>query len=143
MTTSSLDGDPVFDFLLGRDGTRLTFGTAAGLTFVGCLGLAAMDSIGLLTGDIAFGGFVLLVVVMSWWSAPATSIVVAFLAFAFADGFALDSKGTLAWHGEADLVRLSLLVLLALTVSVIGYRRAHFTRRSRVLAAMATRTKRW
>jgi hypothetical protein len=141
--TSNAGDDLVLDFLLGRDGTRLTVGTAVGLTFVGCLCLAAMDAIGLLKGEIAFGGFVLLVVVMSWWSAPVTSMAVALLAFAFANGFAFDTKGTLSWHGEADLVRLSLMVLLALTVSVIGYRRADFSRRSRILGAVTARTRHW
>ena len=133
----------MLDFVLGRGSARLTLGTATGLTFVGCLGISAITAIGLLPGELAFGAFVALVVLMSWWSAPATSVVVGLMAFLFANGFAFDTQGTLSWHGEADLVRLSLLVILALTVSVVGSRRVDHARRHRVLSSIALRSRRW
>jgi K+-sensing histidine kinase KdpD len=128
MTRKTLDDDLTLAFILGRDGDRLSFAGAVALSFVACLGLAAVAASGFLSGDLAFASFVLVAVVMSWWSAPVTAAVVAFVAFLFANGFAYDTVGTLTWHGEADLLRLVCLVGVSLTVSVLGYGR---TQRSR------------
>jgi hypothetical protein len=120
VTTSSFDSDPVFDFIVGGAGARLNLPAAAGLTFVGCLLLAASVASGVVAGDVAVGAFAILVAVLSWWAAPGAAVVVALVGFLFANGFALDSEGTLSWHGEADLLLLAALVGIAVTVSVMG-----------------------
>lgn len=120
MTTSSFDSDPAFDFIMGRAGARLRFPAALGLTFVGGLLLAATVAVGAIAGDVAVGAFVVLVAMLSWWTAPVAAVVMAFVGFLFANGFALDTKGTLSWHGESDLLLLAVFVGLALTVSVLG-----------------------
>jgi hypothetical protein len=70
VTTSSFESDPVVDFVLGRAGASLNLPSAVGLTFVGCLLLAATDASGFIGGDVAVGAFVILVAVLSWWAAP-------------------------------------------------------------------------
>jgi hypothetical protein len=120
MTTSSFESDPVVDFVLGRAGASLNLPSAVGLTFVGCLLLAATVASGVIGGDVAVGAFVILVAVLSWWAAPGAAVVVALVGFLFANGFALDAGGTLSWHGEADLLLLVALIGIAVTVSVMG-----------------------
>jgi hypothetical protein len=128
MSSSSTAGDPVLDLILGRDGMRLSFAGALGIAFVGFLLLAATAASGFISGDVAFGAFVVFVVVLSWHAAPATAAVVSLMGFAFADGFALDAAGTLSWHGESDLIRLTCLVAMAVTAALLGYHTSHRTR---------------
>jgi len=120
VTTSSFESDPVFDFILGRAGARLKFPAALGLTFLGGLLLAATVASGVIAGDVAVGAYVVLVAGLSWWAAPVAAVVVALMGFLFANGFALDTKGTLSWHGESDLLLLAALIGVAVTVSVMG-----------------------
>jgi K+-sensing histidine kinase KdpD len=121
VTKNNIDRDPVVDYLLGRDVPRLSPTAALGLTFVSCLVLAAVVAAGVLWGSIAFGACVAIVVVVSWWSSPATAVVLAGVAFLFANGFVFDSAGTLVWHGDTDVVRLALLVCLAIIGSLLGH----------------------
>jgi K+-sensing histidine kinase KdpD len=120
VTTSSFGSDPVFDFILGSAGARLKFPAALGLTFMGGLLLAATVASEVIAGDVAVGAFVVLVAVLSWWAAPVAAVVAALMGFLFANGFALDTKGTLSWHGESDLLLLAALIGIAVTVSVMG-----------------------
>lgn len=120
MTWKRADDDLALSFILGRDGGGLSFAGAVALSFVTCLGMAAVVAAGIVSGDLAFACFVLAAMVFSWWTSPAAASVVGIVAFLFADGFALDAMGTLAWHGEADLVRLMTILALSLTVSVLG-----------------------
>jgi hypothetical protein len=120
VTTPSFDSDPVFDFIVGRAGAPVKPPAAVGLAFVGCLLLAATVASGVIAGDVAVGAFVVLVAVLSWWAAPGVAVVVALVGFLFANGFALDTKGTLSWHGESDLLLLAALIGTAVTVSVMG-----------------------
>jgi K+-sensing histidine kinase KdpD len=133
VTKSSFEGDPVIDFALGKGAAGLSFPGGVGLAFVACLGLAAIAATGAIPGDVAFAGFLLVVVATAWWSAPATGVVVALVGFLFVNGFALDSNGTLAWHGESDLLRLVSMVALAVTVSVLGNLRAERQQRTAAL----------
>jgi K+-sensing histidine kinase KdpD len=110
------------DFILGRDGGSLSFVSSVGLVFLSCLILAAAVASGILSGTVAFGAFVVVVVAVSWWSTPAAAVVLALLGFVFANGFVVDSRGTLMWHGEPDLLRLACLLGLALTASILGHR---------------------
>jgi K+-sensing histidine kinase KdpD len=128
VTKQTIDNDLTIEFILGRDGARLSFAGALALCFVACLGVAAVVASGFISGEVAFGGFLIAVVVISWWSAPGTAGVVAVVGFLFANGFAFDSAGALSWHGESDLLRLVTMVALALTVSVLGYGRLERSR---------------
>jgi hypothetical protein len=128
MSSSSTDGDPVLDLILGRDGVRLSFAGALGIAFVVFLLLAATAASGFISGDVAFGAFVVVVVAVSWNAAPATAAVVSLVGFAFAVGFAVDADATLSWHGESDLVRLTCLAAMAVTASLLGYHNSHRTR---------------
>jgi K+-sensing histidine kinase KdpD len=143
VTNTTLDHDPVIDFILGRDGTRLSFAAGAGITFLSCLVLAAVVASGFIGGTFAFAGFVVIVAVLSWWSSPATAVVLALVGFLFANGFVLDTSGTLAWHGETDLLRLVCLLGLALTLSVLGHGRIDRPRRRRELDPAASRVREW
>jgi K+-sensing histidine kinase KdpD len=91
-----------------------------GLTFVGGLLFAATTAVGVIAGDVAVGAFVILVAVLSWWAAPGATVVVALVGFLFANGFALDTKGTLSWHGESDLLLFGVFIGVAVTMSVMG-----------------------
>jgi K+-sensing histidine kinase KdpD len=133
----------VVDFILGRDGGSLSLASSAGLTFVSCLVLAAAMASGILSGPLAFGAFAAVVVVVSWWSYPATAVVVALVGFLFANGFAVDNGGTLTWHGESDLLRLFCLLGLALTTSVMGHRQAGRPGRMDVIDVIAGRARHW
>jgi K+-sensing histidine kinase KdpD len=143
VTNKTHSSDPIVDFILGRDGGRLSFASSLGLTFVSCLLLAAATASGIVGGTLAFGAFVVVVVAASWWSSPATAVVLALVGFLFANGFAFDSGGTLVWHGEADLLRLFCLLGLAVTASVMGHREVEQVRRAKVLGAVATRARNW
>lgn len=90
------------------------------MTFVVCLGAAAAAATGVVKGDPAFACFAVTVLVLSWWSSPAAAATSAIVAFLFVDGFAFDSSGILVWHGEADLLRLVVLIGLAVIGSVLG-----------------------
>ncbi len=125
VTTSSFDSDPVFDLILGKGGARLNLPAAVSLTFLGCLLLAATVASGIIGGDAAVGAFVILVGVLSWWAAPGTAVVAALVGFLFVNGFALDTKGTLTWHGESDLLLLGVSIGVAVTVSVMGIGRRY------------------
>jgi K+-sensing histidine kinase KdpD len=110
----------VLEFILGRAGARLTFSAAVGLTFLGCLILAAMVASGVLSGDVAVGSLVAVVVVLSWWAAPGSAVVMSLVGFLFDNGFAVNTQGTLSWHGESDLLRLAALLGMAVMASVMG-----------------------
>ena len=120
MTKPTIDDDLTLAFILGRDGGGLSFSGAVALTFVASLGVAAAVASGVTSGDAAYACFLLVAVVLAWWSSPAAATVIAAIAFLFADGFAVDTGGVLAWHGEADLLRLVALVALSVTVSFLG-----------------------
>lgn len=128
VTNQRVDDDLTLRFILGKDGPRLSFAGALPLAFLACLAVAAVVASGFLTGDVAFGCFLIVVVAISWWSSPATASLVAVVGFLFANGFAFDSGGSLEWHGEPDLLRLVILLGLALTVSVLGYGRVERSR---------------
>ena len=120
MRTSPVHDDLALAFILGRNDDGFSFSGSVALSFVGCLGVAAATATGLVTGDRAFACFVLVATVTAWWSSPAAAATGAMVAFMFANGFAFDTVGTLAWHGETDVVRLVAIVALAITVSVLG-----------------------
>jgi K+-sensing histidine kinase KdpD len=143
VNTTRPHGDPVIDFILGRDGARLSFAAAVGITFVSCLVLAAAAASGLLGGARAFGGFVVIVVIVSWWSSPVSALALAVVALLFANGFAVDTGGTLAWHGEADLLRLLCLLALAVTASILGRLHLDRARRQGPPAAADNRSHDW
>lgn len=143
MNTTTPHGDPVIDFVLGRHATRLSFAAAVGITFVSCLVLSAVVASGLLGGTPAFGGFVVIVVIVSCWSTPVTSLALALVAFLFANGFAIDNGGTLTWHGEADLLRLLCLLALAVTASILGPLRLDRARRRGLPDAADNRAHDW
>lgn len=113
---------------MGKDGHRLSVTAAAGLTFLSCLVMAAAVSAVEVGQTVAFAAFALAVALVAWWVAPVGAIVAALLGFLFADGFAVDSAGTLDWHGSADLLRLAALVGLAVTASLLGRRNLHSER---------------
>jgi hypothetical protein len=121
MKNMSLSGDPVIDFIIGKDGRCWSLASSVAVTFVSCLLLAAAAAAGIVQGALAFGAIVVVVAVVSWWTSPASAVVVSLVGFFFADGFVFDQLGTLTWHGEGDVLRLALLVLLAVIASLLGH----------------------
>jgi len=119
---------------MGKDGGRLPFASAAGLVFVACLALAAAVSSGVLSSTFAFASFLLVGVVVSWWSPPATAAALGLLTIVFANGFAVNTGGTLTWHGESDVVRLICFLALSVTASILGHRDVDQTRPFRAAA---------
>jgi hypothetical protein len=51
------------------------------------------------------------VAVVAWRGGPLASLGVATLAFLFLSGFDVEASGTLLWHGDADVLRLTALVV--------------------------------
>ena len=123
MTNPTVDGHPAIDVLLGRGASRLSITAAAGLALVACLVVAAVVSSVRMDQTWAFAAFAVVVILIAWWSTLVGSVIVALLGFLFGNGFAVDTAGTLEWHGAADLLRLTVLVGLALTTSLLGRRR--------------------
>jgi K+-sensing histidine kinase KdpD len=60
---------------------------------------------------------------------PVAAVVTSGVAFLLFDGFVLDHAGDLAWHGDADLVRLGVLVGAALAGLTARVLREHARRR--------------
>jgi K+-sensing histidine kinase KdpD len=126
MSNNNVHGrDPVVDFITGRDGECWSLASAVAVTFGSCLLLSALDAVGLVDGTLAFATIVAIVGVVSWWTSPAAAVVAALVGFLFADGFVFDASGTLAWHGEADVVRLTVMVGLAVVASILGRLHSH------------------
>lgn len=120
MTRPTVEDDLTLAFILGRKGGGLSFTGSVALTFVACLGVAAVAATGVVSGEAAYWCFLLVAVVIAWWSSPMSAVVNGCVAFLFANGFAFDTDGILSWHGEADLLRLMAVVALALTASFLG-----------------------
>ena len=123
MTHPSVEGHPAIDVLLARDGHRLSLTAASGLALVACLVVAAAVSSVRVDEPVALAAFAVVVIVIAWWVAPAASLALALMGFLFTNGFAVDTAATLEWHGSADVLRLTMLVGLALTASLLGGRR--------------------
>jgi len=121
MRNTSSGGDPVIDFIVGKGSRCSSLVSSVAVTFVSCLVLSAVAASEIVQAEFAFGAVALLVCVVSWRTSPANAVVVAVVAFLFADGFVFDQLGTLEWHGEGDVVRLVLLVLVALIASMLGH----------------------
>jgi K+-sensing histidine kinase KdpD len=102
----------------GRDDPRLATSFAAGLGFAATLLAAAvmthMRRQLSLTDDL--GVFTALVALAGWWMSLVGALVTAVLAFLMLNGFAVDQYAVLRWHGQADVVRLVVLLGCAAVV---------------------------
>lgn len=87
------------------------------LTFLSCLLLSAVFTELGAAEPACLALLTLVVAVASWHSTPVASLCVAALAMLFVVGFVEEQAGNLVWHGDADLLRLSLFVGLALLAS--------------------------
>ncbi len=125
MKNTNRTSDPVIDMILGKDEPCTSWGYAIGATFVSCLVLAAVVAVGLIDRDFAFAVIAVIVVAVAWWTSPASAVAAAGVGFLFADGFVFDAAGTLAWHGEGDVLRLTTLVCLAIVTSLFGHLHRH------------------
>ena len=125
MKTTARSSDPVLDMILGKDETCTSLGYAVGATFVSCLVLAAVVAAGIVDKAFAFGVVMVIVVAVAWWTSPVNAVLAALVGFLFADGFVLDAAGTLAWHGEGDVLRLAALVCLAIVAALFGHLHRH------------------
>ncbi len=139
MNRAWLDGKTVADWLAGTDDSRLSFAVALVVSFGAYLILAAVTAATGLDPRIGLAAFALVVAVVSWWSAPATAVSVAILAFCFVNGFVLERGGNLAWHGDMDIARLGALIVVGLTVTNLGQDHAQRARRRRIRAALSGR----
>jgi hypothetical protein len=94
-------------------GLRLAFGVFLVLTAVldalrSQLGVNAATA-------VMVGG----VVVLAWWVRTWAALAAPGLAWLFLNGFLVNSKGDLRWHGNADTARLTLLTGAAVIVTVV------------------------
>jgi K+-sensing histidine kinase KdpD len=135
--------DPMLDWFLGDDDTRVSFSGGMTLGLVTYLGLAAVAVAANLDPRIGFAAFAVAVAALAWWAAPAVALSLGAMAFLFVDGFVLNRGGTLSWNGGDDVLRLATLLAIALFVSNSSQSHAESLRRKRVRAALAGRGPRY
>jgi hypothetical protein len=120
MKKNVVGGDPVLYFVVGRDPECWSLVSSVGVTFVAGLILAAATAAGIVNEALAVSVLVGVVAVVGWWSSPASAALAGLVGFLFANGFLLDTEGTLAWHGQSDLVRLTVMVCVAVVAALLG-----------------------
>jgi len=131
--------DPLLEWFLGTDDTRISLVCGMALGLLVFLGLAAVVAATNLDASVAFVVFAVAVAALAWWVAPVGALGIAAMAFLFIDGFVLNRGGNLTWHDRDDALRLATLLVIALLVSNSSQDRRARLRRKRIRAALAGR----
>ncbi|MDP2014489.1 MAG: hypothetical protein Q8L05_09720 [Actinomycetota bacterium] len=103
-----------------HSGRPLSLWGAVAICFGAGLVLSVLISSAVLQPGTAGAAFAILVALISYLTTVPAAVTTAGLAFLFEQGFLYDTRGVLGWHGTEDLIRLTGLLVLAITVSILG-----------------------
>lgn len=123
--------------LLDLTSSRQSLAPAVSVAFAGFLVLAAAFAVlpaGIAPQMIAFAA---LAALTSWWANSVAAGSIAVTCYFFISGFVEGQMGSLTWAGQADVLLIGALVVLAVSASIIGRKPSHRAYRTRILAQLS------